>query len=209
MGRVKEVLSVGFPKELVLSFVPLLVAIDAIGTLPIVLGLTEDATRGERLRMVNIALVTALVLGIGFLFLGKWLLRYLSIEVSHFAVAGGIVLLVLAVRDLTTGKMMEMPQKKEMMAVVPIGTPLTVGPATLATLLLLSDQYNEGVVLLAFALNVAAAWLVFVQGGRIAAFLGQGGLRALSKFASLLLAAIAVRMILLGLTQALPFLSKG
>jgi len=116
-------------------------------------------------------------------------------------------LLGLSLRDLVAGKMMEMPLKEEMVAVVPIGIPLTVGPATLTTLLLLSGQYHLWIVVIAFAVNLVAAWLIFLQANLVIGFLGHGGIRAISKVASLLLAAIAVRMVIRGLTIAFPQLA--
>ncbi len=197
-----------FGKELALSFVPLFVAIDAVGTVPIVIGLTEDMAVKERAKIVNMALLTASIVGLAFLFAGKYILEFLSISVSHFAIAGGIILIALSVKDLVTGKMMEVPDKQEMMAVVPIGTPLTVGPATLATLLLLDQEYGLGVVLIAFTLNMLAAWIILFFGNRIAGFLGKGGMRAFSKIASLLLAAIAVRLMVKGLIDVFPGLTN-
>src|SRR3972149_1686686 len=140
-------------KEFLLSFVPLFVAIDALGNLPIILTLSEQMTSRERIRMVYIAILTASLVGLGFFFVGKYILELLNISVAHFAIAGGLVLLGLSMRDLVTGKLMEVPPKEEMIAVVPIGTPLIVGPATLTTLLLLRDEYLLWVVLVAFALN--------------------------------------------------------
>jgi multiple antibiotic resistance protein len=193
----------GFWNSLVLSFVPLFVAIDALGTLPALIRLSEGMGRRERLRMVNIAIVTAVAVGLIFLFLGRAILRLLGISVGHFSVAGGLLLLAFSIRDLVMGKMVDEPSKEEMVAVVPIGTPLTVGPATLTTLFLLSDQYRLPIVLLAFALNMVAAWLVFFQASVISGFLGRGGLRAVSKVASLFLAAIGVRMIFRGIELVL------
>lgn len=89
--------------------------------------------------------------------------------------------------------------KEEMVAVVPIGTPLTVGPATITTLLLLATQFPIYMVLVSFALNMLIAWGIFMAGGQIAHFFGQGGLKAVSRVFSLLLAAIAVTMIIHGL----------
>jgi len=195
-------LSEGFGKEFLLAFVPLLVAIDAIGTLPIVLGLLEGSAPKERMRLINIALATATVLGFAFLFLGQAVLGLLDIEVDHFAIAGGIVLLALALRDLVGGRLVDVPDRREMIAVVPIGTPLTAGPGTLATLLLLSDRYGDGAVALAFVANIAAAWLIFRFADVVTAVLGKGGLRAMSKIANLLLAAIAVRLMVDGVIQA-------
>jgi multiple antibiotic resistance protein len=89
------------------------------------------------------------------------------------------------------------------MAVVPIGTPLLVGPATISMLILLSGLFAVWMVVTAFLLNMLIAWIVFTQSGRIIRFLGNGGLQAFSKVAYLLLAAIAVQLIRRGVTEIL------
>ncbi len=197
----------GLDDQFLRSLVPVFVAIDALGTLPIIISISEQMTKSERTRTVHLAMLTASTVGLGFLFVGKYLLEFLDISVGHFAIAGGVVLLGLSLRDLVAGKMMEMPLKEEMVAVVPIGIPLTVGPATLTTLLLLSGQYHLWIVVIAFAVNLVAAWLIFLQANLVIGFLGHGGIRAISKVASLLLAAIAVRMVIRGLTIAFPQLA--
>ena len=197
----------GLDDQFLRSLVPIFVAIDAMGTLPIIISISEQMTKSERTRIVHLAMLTASIVGLGFLFVGKYLLEFLDISVGHFAIAGGLVLIGLSLRDLVAGKMMEMPLKEEMVAVVPIGTPLTVGPATLTTLLLLSGQYHLWIVVIAFAVNLVAAWLIFLQANLVIGFLGHGGIRAISKVASLLLAAIAVRMVIRGLTIAFPQLA--
>ncbi|MBI3744762.1 MAG: MarC family protein [Chloroflexi bacterium] len=192
-----------YGKQFLLSFVPLFVAIDAVGSLAIIVGIIRDTPTRTRLRIVNIALTTALILGFVFLLVGREILRFLGIEVEHFAIAGGLVLLALGIREILGGKsIQDTPEQRELLAVVPIGTPLTTGPATLATLLVLNDKYSLGVIAPAYLANMAIAWLVFFYGASIAAFLGRGGLLALSKVASLLLAAIAVKLIIDGVTKA-------
>ena len=89
--------------------------------------------------------------------------------------------------------------KEEMVAVVPIGTPLTVGPATITTLLLLAGQFPLYVVLISFTLNMLVTWVIFLLSQKIAAFMGRGGLTAVSQVFNLILAAIAVSMVLNGL----------
>jgi multiple antibiotic resistance protein len=89
--------------------------------------------------------------------------------------------------------------KEEMVAVVPIGTPLTVGPATITTLLLLAAQYPLYIVLISFVMNILITWLIFLASNQIVRFMGKGGLKAVSRIFSLLLAAIAVSMIIKGL----------
>ncbi len=123
----------------------------------------------------------------------------MGISVGSFAIAGGLVLLVLSIKYMTTGRMMQLA-KDEMVAVAPIGTPLTVGPATITTLLLLATQFPVFLVLMSFALNMLIAWAIFMIVGRqIARFLEQGGLKTVSRVFSPLLAAIAVTMIISGL----------
>jgi multiple antibiotic resistance protein len=185
-------------QSFVLTFVPLFIVIDALGNLPFVISLSEGMSTRERRRMVHLAAITATIVGLVFLFFGQFILNVLGISVGSFAIAGGIVLLVLSVKYMTTGRMVEII-KEDMVAVVPIGTPLTVGPATITTLLLLATQFKLYVVLLSFALNLLIAWVIFLQTNQIVRFMGQGGLRAVSRVFSLLLAAIAVSMIIRGL----------
>jgi multiple antibiotic resistance protein len=182
----------------VLTFVPLFIVIDALGILPVVISMGQDMSRRENHKMIHVATITATVVGLVFLFFGQLILRAMGISVGSFAIAGGLVLLVLSITYMTTGRMMQVI-KEEMVAVVPIGTPLTVGPATITTLLLLATQFPLYMVLVSFALNMLIAWAIFIVGGQVARFFGQGGLKAVSKVFSLLLAAIAVTMIIHGL----------
>jgi len=182
----------------VLTFVPLFIVIDALGNLPFVISLSEEMTRPQRRRMIHVALITATVVGLVFLFFGQLILKVMGISVGSFAIAGGLILLAFAIKYMTTGHMVT-AVKEELVAVVPIGTPLTVGPATITTLLLLAMQFPLYMVLLSFALNMLITWIIFLGGDQIARFLGQGGLKAISRVFSLLLAAIAVSMIIHGL----------
>jgi len=190
----------GWWQDFVKTFVPLFIVIDAFGNLPFVISLSQDMVRSERRKMINIAVITAALVGLAFLFLGRFILDVMGISVGAFAIAGGLILLVLSIRYILTGHIVEVI-KEEMVAVVPIGTPLTVGPATIATLLLLATQFPLYIVLISFALNIAIAWAVFMLSGWFGRFLGQGGLKAVSKVFSLLLAAIAVSMIINGLDR--------
>lgn len=200
-----------FFENLLLAFIPILVAMDAVGTLPILLGLSENMEPRERIRMVRYAMFTALGLGLGFIALGKVVFWLMGIEVYDFLVAGGLILFILATRELLIERRAEqVPADGGLIGVVPLGTPLIVGPAVLTTLLLLIDRYEGALgivaVIIAFIVNLAIAWLIFAQGNRIARFLGRSGLRAASKIAMLLLAAIAVTMIREGVTQILEVL---
>ncbi len=190
----------GFWESFVLTFVPLFIVIDVVGNLPVVLSMSEGLNRREQHRLINIAVLTATVVGLAFLFFGRLILNALRIHVGEFAIAGGLILLVLSIKYMLTGHMVE-TAREEMMAVVPIGTPLVVGPATITTLLFLADveKYPLGLVLLSFALNLVITWAVFMLGFRLVRFMGRGGLKAVSRVFNLILAAIAVSMVLRGL----------
>jgi multiple antibiotic resistance protein len=187
-----------FWNNFVLTFIPLFIVVDAFGNIPFVITMGESVDSKQRRKLVNIAVFTASMVGLLFLFFGQFILRTMNISVGSFAIAGGIILVVLSMRFITTGHMVSVVQE-ELMAVVPIGTPLTVGPATITTLILLATQYPLYIVLISFALNMIIAWIIFLVSNQLSRFLGQGGIKAVSQVFNLLLAAIGVTMILRGL----------
>src|SRR6185369_16164101 len=83
-----------------LAFIPIFVAIDPIGLVAIFLGLGTSASRGQRKRQALLGIFTALGIAIGFIFLGKLIFAALGITVADFQVAGGLILLGLAGREL-------------------------------------------------------------------------------------------------------------
>jgi multiple antibiotic resistance protein len=186
-------------ESFLMTFVPLFIVVNAFDKVPVIISLSDNMTKQERHKMIHVATVTAAIVGLIFLFFGQFILNIMGISVGSFAIAGGIILLVLAIRYMISGRMIEVV-KEEMVAIVPIGTPLTVGPATITTLLLLTTQFPLWIVLLSFALNILIAWVVFLSTDPIMKFMGQGGIKAMSKVFSLLLAAIAVNMIIRGLS---------
>jgi multiple antibiotic resistance protein len=187
-------------QSFILTFVPLFVVIDAVGVLPFVISLSQNMSHRERSIMTRNAVITAAAVGFFFLFLGQLILNAMGISVGSFAIGGGIIILVLSVNYMIGGRSVEAP-KEEMVAVVPIGTPLTVGPATITTLLLLATQFPIYWVVISFILNILIVWILFRLSHYIIRFLGRGGVLAISKVSNLLLAAIAVNMIIKGLSM--------
>jgi multiple antibiotic resistance protein len=187
-----------FWNNFVLTFIPLFIVVDAFGNIPFVIGMCQSVERKAKLKLINIAIITASLVGLLFLFFGQFILRTMNISVGSFAIAGGIILVVLSLKYITTGHMVSVVQE-ELMAVVPIGTPLTVGPATITTLILLATQFPIYIVLISFAINMVLAWVIFLVSSQLSKFLGQGGIKAVSQVFNLLLSAIGVTMILRGL----------
>lgn len=196
-------------KEFLLSFIPIFIAMDAVGILPLYIGFTENLKKREKRRIVTQSMITAFLIGIIFLFLGKWIFKILGILVADFKIAGGLVLLAISLRDLLrndkTGRL-----SAATMGAVPIGTPLVTGPAVLTTIVILLDSYGMLYTISSFVLNLLITWVVFTYAGVISKFLGKAGSKAVSKIASLLLAAIAVMMMRKGLVDTIAyFLTKG
>ena len=183
-----------------LSVIPILVALDAPGTLPLFMGMTEGLTDKERRKTVSQSILTAFLVTIGFVLLGRAVFSALGIRVEDFMIAGGVILLVIAIADIVKAGEKRAPPGPTF-GVVPLGTPLIAGPATLTTTLVLVGQYGYLPVVVSLTVNILLAWLIFAQAERIIGLIGINGSRALAKVASLLLAAIAVKMIRSGIIE--------
>lgn len=180
--------------KFLLAFIPLFVAMDPVGLIPLYIGMTQGVDEKRRSRVVHQATWTAALVAVGFMFLGKWVFQALGITVSDFKVAGGLILLGLAVRDLL-GPAPVATALAEDFGVVPLGMPLIVGPGALTSLLIGMDAVGLVITLTAFTVNLVLINLCFRYSDWLAQLIGMTGLRAISKIVALLLAAIAVSMI--------------
>jgi multiple antibiotic resistance protein len=181
--------------------IPLFVTIDALGLLPVFLSVTEAMTPPRRRRVSYQAVFTAAVICIGFMFVGDALFKFLHIRHEDFQVAGGLILLVLAMLDLLqSGKPAVI--EEEMVGIVPLATPLIAGPGTLATVLILAkrpDAHPYMLTMLSLAINFAFLLLLLLWSRVIRRVVGLNALRAMSKLVMVLLAAIAVNYISTGI----------
>ncbi|MDD5006270.1 MAG: MarC family protein [Candidatus Omnitrophica bacterium] len=177
-----------------LAFIPIFVAVDAIGVLPIFISLTEGIKKINKRRIILNSSITAIILAVAFIFLGKAVFKVLGITIGDFMIAGGFILFCIAIRDiLIPGKQHRVAPKE--LGAVPLGIPLIVGPAVLTTSLILIAEYGMAATLVSVVANVVLAGLIFMSSDILIKILGENGTRALSKVTSLLLAAIAVMMI--------------
>jgi multiple antibiotic resistance protein len=186
--------------DFLLCFVPLFVAVDPIGILPMYMNLTRGVEKNRLRRLLAQSIATALIVALGFLAIGKLVLYYLGISIADFMVAGGLLLFVLALSDLLTSEKRQRRVDPDSLGPVPIGVPLIVGPAVLTTGMLLMDQYGKLTAMSATAANVLLAGLVFAASGFFHRLLGRTGAQIVSKLASLLMAAIAVMMVRKGVS---------
>ncbi|MBU4148855.1 MAG: MarC family protein [Candidatus Omnitrophica bacterium] len=195
-------------QKFLLAFIPIFVAVDAIGVLPIFTSFTHGISKKEKTKIILQSIVTALCLAFGFIFLGKATFAFLNITVGDFMIAGGLILLCIAIIDVVNpGKKRRIPAKE--LGSVPLGTPLIVGPAVLTTSLIIIGEYGLYPTLVSVLVNVLLAGLIFSFSGILIRFLGESGSKALSKIMSLLLAAIAIMMMRKGILQILMEIAAG
>ena len=180
-------------------FIPIFVAIDIGGLLPIYVTMVQDFSEKQRKRIVIHSLTTAFLVSITFIVLGNAIFRMLYIEVADFQIAGGLVLLVLGITDLIS-EPKHRRQPPETMGIVPLGVPLIVGPAVLSITLLLLQQYGLLYAVAALIINFVLVGIAFTYSTLLVRIFGRGGSMAISKIFTLLLVAIAVRMIRSGIS---------
>lgn len=184
------------------AFIPLFVAIDPVGLVPAFLAVTERMDDARRRRVAAEAVAAGLVIALGFMFVGEALFRFVGITTADFRIAGGAILLVLAIIDLlTVGK--PAVHEQEMVGIVPLAMPLIAGPATLTTVLVLGARLGYAQTALALAVNFAILLFALRASQWICRIVGKNTLRALSKLVVVLLAAIAVNFIRIGVMEAM------
>jgi multiple antibiotic resistance protein len=185
-----------------LAFIPLFVAIDVFGVLPLFVALTDGMEQQQKRKLTWEASLTAFVISLVFLIAGKMLFSFLGITESDFRVGGGIVLLVLAVYDLLFSKERK-GDLENSVGVVPIGIPLIMGPAALTTIIILVDSYGYIWTIASLVANMLIVLVVFIRANTITKVMGKAGSQAVAKVAALFLAGIAVMMIRSGITAML------
>ncbi len=173
------------------------IAVDVLGIIPTFIALAGDLSEKAQRRIVLQSAIFALVVSEGFILLGDYVFRLFSITPDHFRVGGGILLLVLSVRDLLSGEGFK--RHTEDLGLVPIGIPLIVGPAVLTTALSLIGTVGHLNTILAMAANILITSLALLNANLLLRLLGRGGSTAISKVFMIILSAYAVKMIVEGL----------
>jgi multiple antibiotic resistance protein len=186
------------------AFVAIFVVMNVLPLLPLVAHMTRHLDQAAR----RVLLKDAMLIGAGVAVLtvlgGPLLFSYIGITIHDLRMGGGIVLLVFVTYDL----LFSMRQRKEQdvgqdVGSVPLGVPILVGPATLATLLVMSDVHGRLPILIVLAVNLAINWFLVQNAQQIVQMLGESLTHALGKLYALFLAAIAVSMMRNGIYGAI------
>jgi len=185
----------------VLTFIPIFVAVDAMGNIPLFISLVEGTNKKQRQKIIVDSVTTATVVAILFMLIGKLVLRLIGITISDFQIAGGLLLFVISMRLLLPG------MQKSILAngydkdigVFPLGTPLITGPAVLTTTLIMLDSFGTAPTFVSLVINMLIVWVTLIKADFIIKLMGASGARAFSKIMYILLAAIGVMMVRRGI----------
>lgn len=177
----------------------LFVIVDPLGTLPIFLSLMRGRARAARLRGACQAVAVSLGVITAFALLGRQIFDYLGITVPALQVAGGLLLLLVAL-ELLTGKDTPPEEVRDVnVALVPLGTPLLAGPGAIVAVIVLVQGVDGAAQGLAVAAGVVVLHLlllaILLASGLISRLLGQGAIALLTRISGLLLSAIAVQLV--------------
>jgi multiple antibiotic resistance protein len=172
------------------AFIVLFAVVDPLGSIPIILNLEHKGIK------VNAAKVTlwSLALMLIFFFLGDWVLHFFGVDIRSFAVAGSIILFLMALEMLLDIEIFKNNGPEDAGSIVPLAFPLFAGPAVFTTLLTIRTEYNTLSLLLAMLMNLGVVYLVLRSTDFIRRALGETSIYIIRKFFSIILMAIAVKI---------------
>ena len=197
--------------------------VDPFAAVPMFLAMTPDDTPEKRRQMAARASIAAFFILTVFALAGAFIFKALGITLGAFKIAGGVLLLLLALDMLRTRpprarispSELEAGVQKDDIAIVPLAMPLLAGPGSIATVIVLMGRARSGhwwqrVPLLgSIFVTAVACYLILGAASRIDRLLGPTGMSVLSRVAGLLLAAIAIQFMLDGVADTFPSLVPG
>jgi multiple antibiotic resistance protein len=187
--------------DLARAALALFIIVDPFGDIPIFVGLTENLGDAQKRKVYNTATLVGVVLLLVFAFTGKEILDVFQLSIYSFQIAGGILLLIIAIRILISGSMHENVDSPESLGAVPIAIPLLVGPGAITTTILTLQTDGVLIATLAVLIVLSITWVILRFINRIYGFLGKTGSLVIARVMALLIAAIAMQYILTGVTH--------
>ncbi len=187
-------------REFLLAFIPLFVALNAIGIVPIFLSYSQNIKRVELKHILYRATFVSFTVGIAFVLIGEYVLKFLGVNISDFKIAGGLLLLIFSIKEIFS-EQAELKRVEGDFSVVPLAIPLLLGPAVLTTLLVFKGIYSIAIIALALFTNLIIGALILWYSDLIAKLMGKDGMKAAGKIATILLSAIAIMLIRKGILE--------
>lgn len=185
--------------EIISAFLVLFAIIDAPGSVPIFLNIKSQ----NRSIHPEKATIYSLIILIGFLFVGEWLLKLFQVDISAFAVAGAIVLLIISIEMIFGVEIFknDNPSSDNSSTLFPVVFPLIAGPGSFTTLLSMRAEYHTVNIIIGVLINMIVVYLVLRYLSSVKKMLGDTGSYILRKFFGVILMAISVKLITSNLSQ--------
>ena len=176
-------------KEIISVTMILFAIIDIVGAIPIIIQLRKKAghIQSEKASMV------ALILMIIFLFLGEQLLAIIGLDVKSFAIAGSLVIFIIAL-EMVLGANFFKDEIPDSVSIVPLAFPIIAGAGTMTTLLSLKSEYETQNIIFGIIINMIFVYAVLKNTSRLEKLLGKTGLNILRKAFGIILLAIAIKL---------------
>jgi multiple antibiotic resistance protein len=176
-------------KEILSVTMILFAIIDILGAIPVIIQMRQRAGHIESEK----ASIAVLVLMVMFLFVGDELLAVIGLDISSFAIAGSIVIFIIAL-EMILGVNFFKEEMPESVSIVPLAFPLIAGAGTMTTLLSLKSQYQTQNILVGIVLNTLVVYLVLKNVKWLERLFGKTGLHILRKAFGIILLAIAIKL---------------
>ena len=177
------------PKEVLTASMVLFAVIDIIGSIPIIISLSEKA---GHIQSEKASLVSALIM-IAFLFIGEQILLLIGLDVNSFSVAGSLVILFMAL-EMILGIKLFTEEPPEVASVVPLAFPIIAGAGTMTSLLSLRAEYEMINIIAAIVINILIVYIILKTSGKLQKILGKTGISIIRKVFGIILLAIAVKL---------------
>ena len=177
-------------QEFVSAFIIMFAVIDAIGATPIILSLRES---GKVIKPMKATLLSTMLL-VAFFYAGDVMLRLSHVDIASFAVAGSIVIFLMAIEMLLDVEIFKFKGPSGEATIVPLVFPLLAGAGSFTTLLSLRAEYADINILLGLLANMAFVLFVLTMTDKVQSWIGKGGVYVVRKFFGVILIAVAVRL---------------
>lgn len=177
-------------QEFISTFIIMFAVIDAIGATPIIISLREN---GKVIKPIKATLLSTLLL-VGFFYAGDVMLKLFHVDISSFAVAGAIVIFLMAIEMLLDVEIFKFNGPTGEATIVPLVFPLIAGAGSFTTLLSLRAEYADVNILLGLLANMAFVFFVLTMTHKVQNWIGKGGVYVVRKFFGVILIAVAVRL---------------
>ena len=193
-----------FLQDLSRATIALFIVVDPLGNIATFISLTENLSNNGRRQAFNVAGIVAFIIAIIFVIGGHQLLNYFGIGMYSFMLAGGLLLVLLAIKIVTGGGWFEVTESREDVGAVPLAFPLLMGPGAMTTVLVFHQTSGVAVTIFSILIVMSVTRVILRFIDSIYRILGKIGSTVISRLMGVFIAAIGVEFIIEGIKHSFP-----